>query len=477
MKYGLGLGYLGVPRRARTVGARLGAIFAVVAVLLGLTGPSGCSSSSSQAGPPCGHSSHCGSGTACIDDGSGSGPSCKKVCTGQADCPFNTYCNDGLANGLAADFCAPTTYPVTEEPTGQWGALCLPPGGGSGDSLCDTADYFECYGTSPADANPFCTIADCVADSDCRAGWWCALVDIAPNFTTTTRSFGRANTRRVCLPRQYCDPCQMDHDCPLAKDRTQQHCVPDSNGKGFCAPQCATSDNCHTGDATCSPQWGVCAQAACASDADCPASADGGPNGGTETCVAQACRLTCKRDADCPPANGVAQHCANGACSPPACASDDDCPPTAVAYQHCNAGVCAPECGLDTDCNPVAGDQRCVTLSVCTPRAGACVGDGSFCQPCRSDADCSSGYCLVSKYSKERFCSQTVAGMQGCSATSGPPPGGCPARPSGSNYKAIACTIVSDDFSLPNQCIGEVTFGVDAQGQPQLVPGCWTTNR
>jgi hypothetical protein len=43
--------------------------------------------------------------------------------------------------------------------------------------------------------------------------------------------------------------------------------------------------------------------------------------------------------------------------------------------------VCTPECSSDGDC---AAGQRCKALSVCVPRAGACVGDGSFCSPCRT---------------------------------------------------------------------------------------------
>lgn len=460
MKHGLASAYLRRFGRARTIRAILARALAVLAAAFGLLGSCGCSSSSR-----CGHGPQCGQGTACIDDGSGAGPSCKKTCTKQTDCPLNTFCNDAVADGLPVNFCAASTYPVIKQ-AGQWGDPCVPV------AACDALDSFECFGTSPADANAFCTIYDCTLDSDCPGGWWCAAVDSAPNFTTQKRSFGRTNARSVCLPRRYCDPCRMDHDCPRAADGTWQHCVPDANQKGFCAPQCTTSDNCPTGDSVCTTQWGACVQAGCANSGDCQTS------GSSETCLAGVCQRACKRDADCPPSNGVAQHCtAEGLCSPPTCASDDDCPPTATRYRHCNAGVCAPECAADTDCNPGANDQRCVPLAVCTPRAGACVGDGSFCMPCRSDTDCANGYCLVSKYSKERFCSQTVAGMQGCSPTTGVPLGGCPARPSSANYKGVACTIVSDDFSLSNQCVGEVTLGTNNQGQPQLVPGCWTTNR
>ncbi|MDP8999171.1 MAG: hypothetical protein M3O46_03570, partial [Myxococcota bacterium] len=258
-------------------------------------------------------------------------------------------------------------------------------------------------------------------------------------------------------------------DCPPAADKTQQHCVPDALGNGFCSPQCATNSNCPF-DATCHAlSWGICAQKICKTDADCRAFAS------AETCIAGACRGSCTADADCPPSNGVRQHCSGGSCVAQACASDDDCSPARGIFQHCNAGACTPECAADADCNATVGDQSCVPLSVCTPRAGVCVGDGTFCAPCGSDFDCLNGFCLAAPYSTERFCSQAMQGGAKC-ASGGPPSGSCPTHPSGSNYKAIACTTTSDDFAPANTCIAEVTFGT-IMGMAQYVPGCWTLNR
>jgi hypothetical protein len=115
-------------------------------------------------------------------------------------------------------------------------------------------------------------------------------------------------------------------------------------------------------------------------------------------------------------------------------------------------------------------------LKVCVPRAGACVGDGSFCAPCRADADCHNGYCLAADYSTERFCSQNMKPGTTCSST-GPPSGSCPTRPLTANYKGVACTSSASDTSPANQCIGFVTFGKASNGQAQIVPGCWTVNR
>jgi hypothetical protein len=407
----------------------------------------------------------CPKGDACIDDGSGIGARCLRACTSQSQCAAGTFCNDGQPQS----WCARSTLELTLG-AGQWGTPCSPTRG-MNNPACDTGDNFFCYGASPTDATAFCTYFDCVYDSDCPGGW-CAVVNDEPNVDTATRSFGA--TQSVCLPRQYCAPCRLDHDCSLSPDGSQEHCVGQTSpGGGFCAPQCATSSDCRL-DATCTPQTGVCTANACGSDADCQA------NGSAQVCIAGACALACAADTDCPMANGEPQRCAPGisgvsVCTAQACNSDDDCPPTLGTFQHCNAGACTPECGANSDCDPGADDQTCVALSVCTPRAGACVGDGSFCTACRSDADCADGYCVASTYSKERFCSQTVANGN-CSPTTGPPTNGCPSLPAGASAKMVACTAAVSDFAPANQCIGEVTFGT-AQGMTQFDPGCWAQNR
>jgi hypothetical protein len=402
----------------------------------------------------CGSSQACAAGTVCIETPDG-GPACQQPCTGQAECPFNTYCNDGLANGQASNWCAPTTYPLAQLP-GEWAASCK--------TGCDSADGFACYAPLPTDPDAFCTLNDCLYDSDCPGGWWCAEVNTAPNYTTTQRSFG--TTTKWCLPRQYCSTCQMDHDCSKAADGTQQHCVQDSAGSGFCTPQCGSNASCPL-DATCKLQWTVCAQATCKADTDCVVAA--------ENCVAGSCQLKCEKDADCPSSNGAPQHCATGICETQACASDDDCPPTAGTFQHCNAGACTPECSTAAECNPKIGDQACVPLSVCVPRAGACVGNHGFCEPCLSDADCTDGYCVNAQYSTERFCSHAMAGSNVCSTTEPPATGSCPALPDGGPAKGFGCTTSADSaLAPPNQCIGEVVLG--ATGQQMYVAGCWSVH-
>jgi hypothetical protein len=452
-------------RWSRTFVARwfpAGAVALAIALLL-CAGACSSSPSPHPSAGRCGKST-CSAGTACVDDGSDAGPSCQKLCTRQSDCPFNSYCNDAKPHA----WCAQSTLPVPQF-SGQFGDPCLPTGG-ENNAACDTVDTFGCYGISPTDANAFCTILDCTADSDCKGGWWCATIDVAPNVSSTTRSFGKSRT--ACLPRTYCASCQSDHDCSAAPDGQPQHCVPDSAGGSFCSNACGKDANCPL-DAQCKAPWAVCAPRTCANDGDCQKYAP------KEACFGGTCQLPCNRDTDCPPSNGLPQHCdsGSGACVPQSCNNDDDCPPAAGTFQHCNVGTCTPECGTDSDCNPDVGDQTCAQpLKVCTPRAGVCVGDGSFCSPCRADADCHNGYCLAAAYSTERFCSQNMKLGTSCLST-GPPSGSCPMRPSTANYKGVACTQSSSDTSPANQCIGFVTFGTASNGQPQIVPGCWTVNR
>lgn len=396
---------------------------------LGLFALAGCSSGSGPSGAPACDSSKCATGNQCIDDGSGSGPTCHKVCTQQSQCPFGWYCNDGQLAGQPASWCVQSTTALTPT-TGQWGTPCPPTGGETGNSACDTADSFACYGQSPTDANAFCTIFGCQQDSDCPGGWWCETVDKQPSVKSATRSFGPVRT--VCTPRQYCSTCQMDHDCPAAADGTQQHCVQDTQGNGFCTPQCGSAANCAL-DAKCVTQWSVCT-----------------------------------------PAQGAT------------CQSDDDCPPADGTFQHCDAGACTPECASSSDCT--GNGQKCATLATCQPRAGVCVGTGDFCSPCHADSDCTpgGGYCVYADYSTERYCSvpmssgtcpkSTQAGVE----INEPPAGTCPKAPAGSSASvagrgAVGCTIVKS-VAPANECVALTSIS-DGNGGEAAIVGCWTINR
>jgi hypothetical protein len=418
-------------------------LLSVALSVLGLAG--GCSSST-KAGCD---SSKCATGNQCIDDGSKDqngnpvGAQCHLVCTQQSQCPAGYYCNDGAANGQPANWCVAGTGVTPTQTTGLWGTPCLPSDGEGNNKACDTSDGFACFGISNTDANAFCTQFDCSQDSDCPPNWWCATVDVKPNVLTnsTARSFG--NTRTVCRPRQYCAPCQEDHDCPAAANGTAQRCVPDGSGTGtmLCSPVCSSDANCPL-DASCQTAYPVCT-----------------------------------------PAQGQA------------CTTDDECPPANGTFQHCLGGSCTPECGSASDC---ASGQQCGAITTCIPRAHTCVGDGTFCSPCRSDADCApgGGVCLYADYSTERYCSVPMASGTCPPDTSGQgatinaaPKGACPAAPQGSpasaaHYGAVGCTISSTSQAPANQCVAmtSISDGQGACGPPTysdcvLVLGCWTANR
>jgi len=372
-----------------------------MALLAGTAGAGGCSDECAT--------SRCAAGNVCIDDGSG--VACHKVCTTQGACPSGWYCNDGQLGSQGKNWCVQNTSFPPQGP-GQWGDKCPPSGGEGANPACDWNDGFACYGTSPTAGASFCTEYGCAQDSDCPGGWWCSTQNQGPNVTSPDPTFGK--TRQICLPRRYCAPCQTDHDC--AQDMTPQHCAPDVQGNGYCAPQCTGSTDCAL-DAECVVPWEVCL-----------------PSAGQ------------------------------------ACTVDDDCPATAGTFQHCTGGHCTPECGSDADCS--GPGQKCspASLTLCKPRAGVCVGDGGFCSPCRSDLDCKDGFCVSgAPYSTERFCS-AKSSVDPCDATIPNPPG-CPPPAAGDNWKEVDCA-----SGVPQQCVAHVTLGagtVDAQ----LQPGCWTVNR
>jgi hypothetical protein len=259
-------------------------------------------------------------------------------------------------------------------PAGQWGFTCLATGGEAQNPACDSAQGFKCYGQNPSDGAAFCTIFDCKDDTDCRGGWACATVNAAPNVTTDVRS-PIGMTRKVCLPRGYCDACTSDIDCPTVSGRVQR-CVADTAGAKFCSSTCTSDSNC-------------------ASEARCTG---GGGSGGT---------------------------------------SDGG-----------------------------SGDLFCF------PRAGTCVGDGSVCAPCHSDADCPKGACIKSDFSTERSC--TVQSKVPCSiAGGGALVSDCPPLILREQTDAmLSCEVLPMSHLIPqNQCFGYIQFADGVQ------PGCYTPKR
>jgi hypothetical protein len=258
-------------------------LFAIAMASFALIGTAvGCSSSTTQQQPPgpaaC-DPTQCATKNECLSDGKET--KCRLPCNAQAECPFNYTCS---FNPASKNFCTKNTVEIEKKPTGQWGTACLPNEGFDNNPKCDTsgAKKFACYAKDPTDANAYCTLYDCQADSDCAGGYWCATINVAPNATTAKRSL--VDTRTVCLKREYCASCKGDIDCP-AVGGEPQYCVQDDNGAGFCTRACSNDTNCaldascqpwgKDGKTVCAPRAGVCRGdgklcAPCMSDADCP---------------------------------------------------------------------------------------------------------------------------------------------------------------------------------------------------------------
>jgi len=150
-------------------------------------------------------------------------------------------------------------------------------------------------------------------------------------------------------------------------------------------------------------------------------------------------------------------------CAP--CKASVDCP----SGQECAlAGApdafCTTPCTRDTEC---AVDAYCTDVggkNLCYPSAGSCVGDGGFCSPCRSDADCKKGggVCAsASAYTTEKFC--TAPSASKCAATD------CPAKPEG--VAAAGCSKEAIDDIPAGSCVGLFKLGTNQ------LPGCYTRPR
>jgi hypothetical protein len=164
-------------------------------------------------------------------------------------------------------------------------------------------------------------------------------------------------------------------------------------------------------------------------------------------------------------------------CAP--CKSDVDCPTNNGAPQHCVSAdggsgtekICAVECGTDRSCNL---DGKCTSAEgtaarVCLPRAGTCRGDGGLCSPCRSDADCTDGYCIGAEVSSERFC--TTKSKKPCGDGTSDCPAALPGTLGGGCFSAAA-------GMLKDQCLNFVQAGTNpATKGPASVIGCWTIAR
>ncbi len=234
-----------------------------------------------------------------------------------------------------------------------------------------------------------------------------------------------------------------------------------------------------------------CTQYDCTSDADCRggwwcAAVNAAPNAIQAGRLVGAVRNVCLPRTYCAP-----------------CASDIDCSSAGGARARCvgdSAGskYCAPECNGDSQCNQeasCAASADAPGVSVCTPNAGVCVGDGTFCAPCRSDSDCvAGGACVSSPYSTEHFCA--VPSGAPCTYTDGASGScklnaQCPKNAIGGGGtscsflgKANTCSakdasgnaVAGNANTWPNIPGSDFCFG-EVKLSKEFVPGCWTKAR
>ncbi len=175
-----------------------------------------------------------------------------------------------------------------------------------------------------------------------------------------------------------------------------------------------------------------------------------------KVCLRREYCSTCKVDLDCPPVGGVPQHCVG----------DAD-----------GRTFCATECETSKNC---AADASCVDnggTKICYPRAQRCVGDGSLCSPCQSDADCGDdGACISGQYTSERYCAKRSTTPCGSGSR-----GSCPATVTLATEVVASCSTAATDEYPANYClalyeVGPRTCGV-TRDQPCYDLGCWTPNR
>jgi hypothetical protein len=240
---------------------------AAVALLVFLAvAPVACSSSSSC------DDSKCASGNKCVNTGTTT--QCELLCASQGACPANYFC--GVAKDGTTNYCQPSATQFKPGP-GQWGASCNPTGGLDNNPDCDTADQFWCYGRNPTDDQAFCTQYQCTKDTDCGDDYVCTTINTYPDVRSAKPQFGQTTT--VCLPRTYCEVCNVDIDCVPPTGGTAQ-CTTGTDNVKFCSYQCQNDGNCpqdaacDSASGLCKPRAGVCKGngmlcSPCRSDLDC----------------------------------------------------------------------------------------------------------------------------------------------------------------------------------------------------------------
>lgn len=257
----------------RVVRSALSFSFSFVVVLASACGGDGGSPETPQYGAPCGGTTACMGGLACLPTSDGAGY-CTSTCD-TAACPIGTSCNTDFGASLCFNNCRT----VADCHTGQqcWASLCQPP----------CVDDAGCGGGGATCVAGVCRGPECTTPADCLAGMTCA----GGRCVATSDGGG--------MPLADGAPCTSSGQCASG------HCLPADRG-GICTVPCTNGDACFAesfsaacGVATVDGTFGTFClpyhdglgsnASACTSDASC----------GNATCVEGQCRDVCTADAQC----------------------------------------------------------------------------------------------------------------------------------------------------------------------------------
>jgi len=238
--------------------------------------------------------------------------------------------------------------------------------------------------------------------------------------------------------------------------------------KGSDNPDCDRAQDFYCFGTSPTDATAYCTRYACETDADCAAkfwcgaanvgpSTDStkrtvGPANTQKVCLRREYCAACTSNMDCPPLNGVQQYCV-----------PDDA----------GRNFCAPECASSTTCAEF-GASRCVDAGAtdidggahktCYQRSGVCIGDGTLCSSCLSDADCGEdGACVHGQYSREKSCAKKAPS----DCKSGQEQGGC-VKDLTTPKVAVRCLGGLLDEAPKNYCHGLYALGESGD------VGCWT---
>jgi hypothetical protein len=246
-----------------------------------------------------------------------------------------------------------------------------------------------CLTAGSGDADAYCTLEDCTADSDCPGGYWCeperdphqicgqpapgpdcgmaVTPCVTPSPSNTYMPGPLCTVRNQCRIREQCDPCTTDLDCSVIPGR---HCTQVGTSKA-CTFDCGSDADCVSGyqctSGECVPRFGSCVGTGkfcepCQNDTDCGTGliCIAYETGGERVCINPS--IACTSDADCPKSpSGLQGFCdPNGGCYIP-----EDATSMLVSCWCQNTGA---SCGQNAECC----SSKCVGVDAATGQTGNC---------------------------------------------------------------------------------------------------------